>query len=125
MPHNKPTKYGLFKNASYALAGLKEVATNEKPFQIELFFFVLMSVVVVLLPVSFIAKAILFISLFLPLMAELANSAVERVVDLVTQDYHILAKHAKDAASALVLMSIITTSTIWIATLVVAFDIIS
>jgi len=124
VPHNKP-KYTLFKNASYALAGLQEVAKNEKPFQIELFFFVVMSVVAFFLPISFVAKAILFSSLFIPLMAELANSAVERVVDLVTQDYHILAKHAKDAASALVLVSIIATSTIWIATLLVAFEIIS
>jgi len=124
MPHNKP-KYTLFKNARYAIDGLIEVAKHEKPFQIELTLFVIMSVVVVLLPVSFIVKAILFISLFIPLMAELANSAVERVVDLVTSDYHILAKHAKDAASALVFMSIVTTSTIWIATLLIAFNIIS
>ena len=124
MPHNKP-KYTLFKNASYAIAGLKEVAQNEKPFQIELFFFVLMSVVTYFLPIALGYKAVLFISLFIPLMAELANSAVERVVDLVTSDYHILAKHAKDAASALVLMSIITTSLIWSAVLLFAFGIVS
>ncbi|WP_395580393.1 diacylglycerol kinase family protein, partial [Pseudomonas syringae group genomosp. 7] len=35
---------------------------------------------------------------------ELMNTAVEKVVDLVSPEYHILAKHAKDAAAAAVLV---------------------
>lgn len=124
MPHNKP-KYTLLNNASYALNGLKEVLKHETAFKIEIFLFILMSITAFVLPIAFVYKAVLFVSLFIPLMAELANSAVERVVDLVTKEYHILAKHAKDAASALVLVSIITTSLIWIATLLVAFKIVS
>jgi diacylglycerol kinase (ATP) len=123
MPHNKP-KYTLFKNASYALSGLIEVIKNETSFQIELFFMLLMGVVAIFLPISFGYKAILLISLLVPLMAELANSAIERVVDLVTKEYHILAKHAKDAGSALVLVSIITTTLVWITVLLLAFNIV-
>ncbi|XSZ47202.1 diacylglycerol kinase [Francisella noatunensis] len=39
--------------------------------------------------------------------AEIINRAIERVVDLVTTDYHILAKKAKDAGSALVFVSFV------------------
>jgi len=35
---------------------------------------------------------------------KLMNTAVEKVVDLVSPEYHILAKHAKDAAAAAVLV---------------------
>jgi diacylglycerol kinase (ATP) len=51
------------------------------------------------------------------------NSAIERVVDLVTSDYHILAKQAKDAGATFVLLSLIFTGLIWLATLAVAFKI--
>lgn len=124
MPHNKP-KYSLFSNATYALNGLIEVTKHEKAFQLELFFFLLMSGISYFLPINFVYKVVLFVSLFIPLMAELINSSIERVVDLVTKDYHILAKYAKDAASALVLVSIITTTIIWVATLSLAFNIVS
>jgi diacylglycerol kinase (ATP) len=73
------------------------------------------------LPISFGYSSILFLSLFLPILAEVANSALERVVDLVTQDYHILAKQAKDAGATLVLLSLIVMAMIWIFTLVIAF----
>ena len=78
-------------------------------------------VVAWVLPVSFGYSAILFVSLFLPVLAEVANSAIERVVDLVTTDYHILAKQAKDAGATLVLLSLIVTTLIWVFTLLVAF----
>jgi diacylglycerol kinase (ATP) len=48
------------------------------------------------------------------LIAEVVNSAIERVVDLVTTDYHEMAKRAKDVSSAIVLLTLITSSTIWI-----------
>ncbi|MDY0232805.1 MAG: diacylglycerol kinase [Sulfurimonas sp.] len=49
---------------------------------------------------------------------------MERVVDLVTTDYHILAKRAKDAGATLVLMSLIVTALVWIFTLLVAFELV-
>jgi diacylglycerol kinase (ATP) len=66
----------------------------------------------------------MFLSLFVPIMAEVANSSIERVVDLVTSDYHILAKKAKDAGATLVLLSLIFTAFIWVSVLVVAFKLV-
>jgi diacylglycerol kinase (ATP) len=48
---------------------------------------------------------VLLFSIALVLIAEMFNTAVEAVVDLVTQSYHPLAKHAKDVAAGAVLVA--------------------
>lgn len=48
--------------------------------------------------------AILLLAMTLVWLAEFANTALEAVVDLVTPDYHPLAKTAKDVAAAAVLV---------------------
>ena len=85
--------------------------------QVEIFCFGVLSIVLVVLDMPAGYKLLLFVSLFFPLFAELVNSAIERTVDLVTTEYHELAKAAKDAASAAVLVSLIVTGLIWAATL--------
>jgi diacylglycerol kinase (ATP) len=122
MKLNKP-KHSLFKNGMYALEGLVDITKNETSFKWQLLGLFGFGIVSFLLPISFGYKAILFISLFLPVLAEVINSSIERVVDLVTTDYHILAKQAKDAGAAIVLLSLLVTLLIWLATLAVAFDI--
>ncbi|WP_345986663.1 diacylglycerol kinase [Sulfurimonas sp. HSL-1656] len=117
---NKP-EYTLFKNTRYALSGLIEVIRNESSFKLQLLLFFGMGTFAWLLPISPLYSAVLSISLFIPLLAELANSAVERVVDLVTLEYHELAKRAKDAGAALVFVSLVMTGAIWISTLLIAF----
>jgi diacylglycerol kinase (ATP) len=51
---------------------------------------------------------ILLFTISLVLMAEMFNSAIEAVVDLITTTYHPLAKFAKDAAAGAVLISTVT-----------------
>jgi len=120
MALNKP-KYTLFKNTRYALNGLIEITKHEKSFKLQLLLFVAAGIVSWILPIPFTHHAILFISLFVPLLAEIANSAVERSVDLVTLEHHELAKRAKDAGAALVFVSFITLAAIWALTLYDAF----
>jgi len=122
MKLNKP-KYSLFKNGRYAIEGFIDITKNESSFKLQLLAFFVMSIVAWMLPVSFGYASILFISLFIPIMAEVVNSSIERVVDLVTSDYHILAKQAKDAGATFVLLSLIFTGLIWLAVLAVAFKI--
>ena len=73
------------------------------------------------LPLSFVHSAILSVSLFVPLIAEIINSAIERTVDLVTFEHHELAKRAKDAGAALVFLSLAMLAFIWGLTLYSAF----
>jgi diacylglycerol kinase (ATP) len=120
-----PGKHTLFKNTRYALYGLIEVVKNERAFKLELILFFVLSIVALLLPVSHTSKLILILVLFFPLIIELLNSAIERVVDLASPEYHQLAKHAKDAASAAVFMSITLVVFVWLFFLLVMFDVIS
>lgn len=110
---NQP-KYNFFKNTSYALSGLKDALRSERSFQIEVIIVVLLEVALFFVSINLIYKIILAISLFIPLIAELINSAIERVVDLVTKDYRKLAGQAKDLGSAVVFVSISMTVCIWI-----------
>lgn len=120
MKLNKP-KHNLFRNGRYAVEGFIDIVKSETSFKWQLLMLFGFGIVAWMLPVSFGYSAILFVSLFLPVLSEVANSSIERVVDLVTTDYHILAKKAKDAGATLVLLSLIVTALIWIFTLIVAF----
>ena len=120
MALNKP-KYTLFKNTRYALEGLVEVTRNEPSFRLQIVLFTFGMITAYLLPIPFHYKAILATSLFIPVMAEITNSAIERTVDLVTKDHHELAKRAKDAGAALVFTSLAMLAFIWTLTLAAAY----
>ncbi|MFA6188370.1 MAG: diacylglycerol kinase [Sulfuricurvum sp.] len=120
MALNKP-KYTLFKNTRYALQGLVEVTQNEPSFRLQIVLFACGMITAWILPIAFHYKAILATSLFIPVMAEIINSAIERTVDLVTFDHHELAKRAKDAGAALVFISLIMLAFIWVLTLSAAY----
>lgn len=113
----KKNGYRLLRNSQYALAGLWDMWRTEMSFRLELCvaFVLWASLLVISLPLS--AKLVLALSLFGPIVAEAVNSAIERTVDLVTQEYHEQAKRAKDVGSAIVFLSILFTSLVWWATL--------
>jgi diacylglycerol kinase (ATP) len=120
MKLNKP-KYNFFKNSIYALEGLLEASTKEKSFQLQLIAFAIFSIIAFTISVDEVSRYILFLSLFFPIIAEIINSSIERVVDLCTQEIHPLAKSAKDLGSTIVFLSILLTFLIWIFTLKIAF----
>jgi diacylglycerol kinase len=49
--------------------------------------------------------AILSLTIFMVLAAEMTNTAIEKTVDLVTDDHHPLARVAKDMAAGAVLLT--------------------
>ena len=108
-------EYKFFKNFGYALEGFIEVVKKETSFKLEIFFFIVFTVLALVLSFPVWAKIFLIASMLVPLIVELLNSAVERVVDMVTQEYHPLAKYAKDAAAAAVMLSISFSILVWIA----------
>ncbi|WP_457747441.1 diacylglycerol kinase [Sulfurimonas sp.] len=123
MKLNKP-KHNLFRNGMYAVEGFVDIVKNETSFKWQLLMLLVMGIIAWYLPIDFSYSAILFISLFVPVLAEVANSSIERVVDLITNDYHILAKQAKDAGATLVLLSLVVTVLVWIFTLIVALKLV-
>lgn len=106
-------KYSIKNNFLYSIAGLNELS-KEKAFRIEMIFFVFFTCILFILPYPLWSKILLFGSLFLPIMAEAFNTSIEKVVDLASEDFHILAKQAKDIAAFGVLLSVTITFLIWL-----------
>ena len=117
-------EYKFFKNWSYAVSGFFEVLKNETAFRIECIIFVLLISFLIVLEIPVLHKIIMISSVFIVIITELLNSSVERTVDLVTKEYHLLAKHAKDAASAAVMFSNFLCAFIWLTFLYIDRDII-
>ena len=110
--HNKP-QFSLFKNVGYALAGMRYTVSQEHSFRTQLLVIGLLSVGLFFAPISGLSKWILFASTWLVLIAEAFNSAIERVVDLVTKEHHPLAGQAKDIGAFGVMLSFCLTAMIW------------
>ncbi|RXJ97949.1 diacylglycerol kinase [Arcobacter sp. CECT 8986] len=113
---NQP-KYNFIKNTSYALEGLKDLIKSESSFKIELLFAIILLPVIYFVDESLTNKLLLFITFSGVLLAEIINSAIERTVDLVTLDFHHMAKRAKDAGSAIVFLSIFICTITWLSIL--------
>jgi diacylglycerol kinase (ATP) len=75
--------------------------------------------------IPFLHKIWMFSSMFLVLIAEAINSAIERVVDLVTKEYHPMAGRAKDVGSSIVFLSIVHAFIMWICLILKNFNSIS
>lgn len=109
-------QYGIFHPffaVKNALCGVKTVFLKENAFRWEVALVLVLSFVAVFSDKSTLEKLFLIMSLWGVLIVELLNSAVEYTVDLVTEDYHILAKYAKDAAAGAVLLSVCGAIVVW------------
>ena len=65
--------------------------------------------------------ALLVAAILLVLLVELLNSAVEAVVDRISDERHALSKRAKDAGSAAVLVSLVLCLVVWVLVLADAY----
>mgnify|MGYP000875801805 FL=1 len=117
---NQP-KYNFFKNTSYALKGLIDLIKTETSFKIELIITLILLPVIFIIDATLTNKALLFISLMGMMLAEATNSAIERVVDLVTMEHHDMAGRAKDVGSAVVFLSIFIFVVTWAIILIDSF----
>ena len=102
---NQP-KYHFFKNTTYALNGLVDIIKHETSFKIELILALFLIPVIIFIDFTLVYKLVMFITLMGVLLAETINSAIERVVDLVTLEHHPMAGRAKDVGSTMVFLSI-------------------
>ncbi|MDD2888571.1 MAG: diacylglycerol kinase [Aliarcobacter sp.] len=109
---NQP-KYNFFKNTTYALKGLVDLIKTETSFRIELIITIILLPVIIFIDASLTNKALMFISLMGMILAETTNSAIERVVDLVTLEHHHMAGRAKDVGSTIVFISIFIFVITW------------
>ena len=121
---NKPGKKGLLRiwhAFLFSLSGLRIAFKNEIAFRQELFAFVILTVVAIILPVSSTMKILLIVSIISVMIVELLNSAIETIVDKVSPEYSTSAKRAKDMGSSAVFLAIVCATVIWIYVLIKVF----
>ncbi|NHM30356.1 diacylglycerol kinase family protein [Neobacillus terrae] len=102
----------LWKSFSYAIAGLVSALRTERNIRIHLFAAFIAILLSFLFSISSMEWVCIIIAIGGTISLELINTAIERVVDLVTQDFHPLAKQAKDIAAAAVFVFSIVSAII-------------
>ena len=113
--NQKPTGIKKLWSASiYSAKGLKACYQSEYAFRLEVWLAAFLVPIGYWLGESSIEKVLLIFPIFLVLMVEMLNSAIEAVVDRVGLDHHELSGFAKDVASAAVLISLIIFLFTWI-----------
>ena len=112
-PENKANFARVIRAAGYSMKGLESAYLNEAAFRQEVW------LAIILIPLAFwfgngaIEKILLLGSIFIVLIAELLNCAVESVVDRIGSEYHELSGRAKDIGSAAVFMAMVLFAITW------------
>lgn len=90
-----------------AFSGIAHGFKTQRNLRVQLVAGVVVTILGIILKISFTEWAILMLSVFLVLATEMMNTAVEAVVDLVTEEYSPKAKIAKDVAAGAVVLTAI------------------
>ncbi|NRB40999.1 MAG: diacylglycerol kinase [Pseudomonadales bacterium] len=113
---NKPGRTGIkriYYATGYSIKGIKAAWINESAFRQEL------SLMALMLPAAFWLgqtaeqRILLIVPLFIVVIAELFNSAIEAVVARIGPEHHILSGQAKDMGSAAVFFCLILVGISW------------
>jgi diacylglycerol kinase len=91
----------------YAFRGLWYVLRTQRNMRVHLVIAALAILTGIILHISVIEFALIFVTIAIVLTAEMFNTVIELCVDLASPEYHPLAKIAKDVAAGAVLLSAI------------------
>lgn len=97
-------KEAFNKSVGHALDGIEYTINHERNIKFQILAGICASILGFLLKISIVEWAVIVMVIGMVLALELINTAIERSVDLVTKDYHDLAKASKDAAAGAVLV---------------------
>lgn len=103
----------IWRAGGYSWQGLRAAARHEPAVRTELILLVILVPCAFWLGQNVIEYALLLGSLFLVLLAELFNSAIEAVVDRISNEWHELSGRAKDIGSAAVFVALLNVLVIW------------
>ncbi len=112
----KNTAQGLTRiiNAfGYSRQGLRAAYRYEAAFRQEVWLALILIPLALWLNLSAMSTVLLIGSVFLVLIVELVNSAIEAIVDRIGPEYHELSGRAKDVGSAAVLVALVLMVLTW------------
>jgi len=104
-PRNQNPKSRIVDSFGFAFAGLRYCLRTQRNFRIHIAVAVLGTIAGLILGLGLIEWAVFATMVAMVLAAEMVNTMVESLVDLVTTEYHPLAKVAKDIAAGIVLLT--------------------
>lgn len=108
----------FFSSISYSVQGFFAALRHEPSFREDLIFVAVLTPFAIVLPVNAVSTAVMLCSLFLIIIVELINSAIEWTIDYISREHHAMAKRAKDMASAAVFLSYLNCLAVWAVILV-------
>ncbi|WP_372871699.1 diacylglycerol kinase [Shewanella sp.] len=112
-PANNHGVKRIIRATGFSFKGLKSAWVHEAAFRQELILALVMVPFALWVDVSVIEKLLMILTVFIVLITELLNSAVEAVVDRIGDEIHPLSGQAKDIASAAVFMSLALCALVW------------
>lgn len=119
MQKNKGLKR-IILATGFSMQGLKSAFQHEAAFRQELLLSAILIPIAIVVDVSQLERILLIAPLFLVIITEIINSAIEAVVDRVGTEKHELSGRAKDLGSAAVLIALLLTAYIWMEILFLA-----
>lgn len=103
----------IFKAAGYSLAGLKTGLRLSLAFRQETGILILLVILLAAYQKPVTTWLVAVGAWLLVMMAELINTAIEETLNLITKDYNIGVKNAKDMASAAVFLLLAVNAALW------------
>lgn len=98
----------------YSISGLRACLNSEAAFRQEVFLAVIMLLIACFAEVSPVERLILIGSVFLVLIVELLNTAIEQLADKISSEFDSHIKTAKDVGSAAVMLSLVFAGISWL-----------
>lgn len=92
----------VFRSVAFAWEGINYVIKTERNMRIHVIIALFTMIGAILLRFSLVYWLVLLLVIAGVLVLEMMNTALEHVVDLITKEFHPLAKRAKDIAAATV-----------------------
>lgn len=113
-PENKTRSFeNFFHSVRYAVEGFWAALKHEPSFREDLLFVAFLTPLAIILPVNAVSTGLMVFSLFLIVIMELVNSAIEWTIDDISLAKRPFAKRAKDMGSAAVFLCYINCFVVW------------
>jgi len=104
----------ILNACKYSASGFAAAFRSEAAFRWDVLIFVVGTCVAFMLPIARIEAMLLVFSLVLILLMELANTAIETIIDRISKEAHPLSRKAKDIGSLLVFISFANAILVWV-----------
>lgn len=113
-PQNNRGLRRIINAARWSMKGFRSTFKHEEAFRQELLLLIILAPLGYWLGNDGVERALLIGSVFIVLIVELLNTAVESVVDRIGHEHNKLSGRAKDQGSAAVFLSVVLVIVIWV-----------